>query len=127
MAVSRITDEADLGSFADFLGNEITAIFLSKEKFKAYDINIVNFSVQFLKSNAENELPVTRDDIEFYWWLAVRKVFKTGDPDQDRLLQQARTSGSPWVWPQVNSYLDKMPLLSGTHGQRLSLTPAKPR
>lgn len=72
MTTSLRTDEAELGSLADFLDTKITALFLSKQDFLIHDTNIVQFSEHFGDANAENKPAVTREDFEFYWWLAVR-------------------------------------------------------
>ena len=103
MATSVITDEAELGSFADFLDNKISALFLSKEDFLITDTNIVHFAKLFLEANMHNKPAVTREAVEFYWWVAVRKVFKTGDVDQERLVRQASTFISLMDLPQVDS------------------------
>ena len=102
MATSVITDEAELGSLADFLDNKISALFLSKENFLITDTNIVHFAKLFLEANMYNKPAVTREDVEFYWWVAVRKVFKTGDADRERLLRQASTFISLLDLPQTD-------------------------
>ena len=80
MTTSQINDEAELGTFADFLANKITAVFLGKENFYAYEINIVNFRGQFVEANVRNKQGVTCEDIEYYRWLAVRTIYAADDP-----------------------------------------------
>ena len=66
MATSQINDEAELGTFTDFLANKTTAVFLGKENFYAYDINIVNFPEQFVEANLGNKQGVTCEDYRIF-------------------------------------------------------------
>ncbi|KAL9076173.1 MAG: hypothetical protein Q9161_001220 [Pseudevernia consocians] len=75
MTTSQINDEAEL----DFLAYKITAVFLGKENFYAYEINIVNVSEQFVEANVRTKQGVTCEDIEYYRWLAVRTIYVADD------------------------------------------------